>query len=270
VTADFDSVRDLCESRLRDARAGDALPERAALLEAVIASVPRLASLPVPQAVTTLILDEFCFIASADDRALSRCRFGSSRFERLMRIATLSRFPAGQFEWEVSGISRAECLRVGPRALPRLAAFIAFRMRGFGPVFFSHLNPRRPHRSLSELEANKSYYLMAGALARQPHVLGFAACSWFRSPATQRVSPHLSWISRVFVENGGLVVESGRDDPESGALYRSETRRSLYEAGRYTPTRGLAIWPRAAMLAWAAAHPELAGPPSMASQRMAE
>jgi hypothetical protein len=100
---------------------------------------------------------------------------------------------------------------------------------------------------------------MAQALEMQPEVLGFAACSWFRSPATHRVSPHLAWVSTVFVENGGLVAEAGRDDPDSGVLARSATRRALYEAGTFTPTRGLVMWPRASMIAWARRHPELAG-----------
>jgi hypothetical protein len=98
---------------------------------------------------------------------------------------------------------------------------------------------------------------MAKALALQPQVKGFGACSWFRSPGTHRVSPHLAWLSRVFVENGGLVLEAGPDDPNGGVLHRSATRRQLYERGEFKPTKGLVLWPRDAMIAWAAAHPEL-------------
>jgi hypothetical protein len=129
-------------------------------------------------------------------------------------------------------------------------------MRGLGPVFFSHLNARRKNRSLLEEEANVSYYQMARSLELQPAVKGFAASSWFRSPDTHRVSPRLAWLSRVFLENGGLVATAGAVAPDCGVLYRSLTRQRLYESGQFKPTRGLVIWPRNEMIAWANAHPE--------------
>jgi hypothetical protein len=162
------------------------------------------------------------------------------------------------FEWEVSGIPRSYCLQTGITAWPRVAAFVALRMKGFAPVFFSHLGARSIGRSMDEREANRSYYRMAMALKQQPEVLGFGACSWFRAPSTHRVSPHLAWLSNVFRENGGIVVDAGPDDPNGGVLYRSATRRALYESGKWKPRRGLVMWPRAAMLAWAKRHPELA------------
>jgi hypothetical protein len=248
-------ARQLCEQRLRD---GNLPADRRALLDAAIANAPQLPNLPVPESVKALIAEELSFMALADaDTFRAHCARGD-RYERLRRIATLQRFPAGQFEWEVSGISRRDVVGVGLRALPRVLWFIARQLGGLGPVFFSHLNPRRPHRSLLELEANRSYYRMARALELQPHVRGFGACSWFRSPATHRVSPHLAWLSAVVVDNGGLVVESGPERADSGVLARSSTRRALYETGRFKPTRGLVIWPRDAMIAWARRHPELA------------
>jgi hypothetical protein len=246
-------VRLECERRLADPRI-DAT--RRALLEAAIANAPAAASLPVAPPVLNLLADELRFIATADEASFARQAASAARLERLRHLATLKRFPAGQFEWEVSGIPRGYIARVGIAAMPRVLWFAARRMRGLAPVFFSHLNPRRRQRSLSELEANRSYHRMAQPLERQPQVRGFAACSWFRSPATHRVSPHLAWVSRVFLEHGGLVVEAGRDDPDSGVLARSATRRALYEAGRFVPTRGLVMWPRDAMIAWARSHPE--------------
>jgi hypothetical protein len=252
--AALDDVRDACKRRLRD---GTLPANRRALVDAVLASLDRVPALAVPASVKRLIADEFGFIANADEDAFARHVSGKARYERLVKIASLHRFPAGQFEWERSGISRSDVVRVGATALPRVGWFIARHMGGLKPVFFSHLNPRRTQRSLSEAEANHSYYRMARAMELQPDVLGFAACSWFRSPGTHRVSPHLAWTSSVFLENGGIVVEAGRDDPDSGVLARSATRRALYDAGRFTPTRGLVMWPRAAMIAWAHEHPEL-------------
>jgi hypothetical protein len=248
----IDEVRELCRARLRDA----ALDEGwRTLVRSAADSLERVSDLPVPVDVVRLICAEFSFIATADDAARAKAHPATPRYERLAAIAALRRFPAGQFEWEISGLSRSDCIRTG-RSLPRVAWFVARRMGGLRPVFFSHLNPRRAQVSLSEHEANRSYHRMARALEQQPEIIGFAACSWFRSPGTHRVSPHLSWLSRVFEENGGLVVEAGKTTADCGVLHRSETRRAAYAAGTFVPTRGLVMWPRAAMIAWARAHPE--------------
>jgi hypothetical protein len=237
--------------------AADASLERFLIVAAALDALPRVATLPVADAVKIRLLDEFHFYAAAPQDSRRHFEMNRATFVAMAKTATLRRFPAGQFDWEVSGISRRYLLAVRPHQLPATLAFATFRMRGIQPVFFSHLNWRRAEVSLREEEANRSYYRMARSLERQPHIKGFAACSWFRSPETHRVSPHLAWLSRVFVENGGFVIEAGAENPEGGVLHRSERRRQLYRSGDFRPTRGLVMWPRAAMLEWARQHPEL-------------
>jgi hypothetical protein len=230
--------------------------ERFLLIRSAIESLRALPSLPVTDFVRAALYDEFRFFACPDDVLDSGLDVNRSRFIAMCKTATLRRFPAGQFDWEITGIARSHVLRVRPVELPRVAYFLATRMKGLAPVFFSHLNARRKNRSLLEDEANKSYYQMAKSLELQPAVKGFAASSWFRSPDTHRVSPHLAWLSDVFLENGGLVVTAGPVDPDCGVLSRSSTRQRLYESGQFKPTRGLVIWPRKEMIAWANGHPE--------------
>jgi hypothetical protein len=64
-------------------------------------------------------------------------------------------------------------------------------------------------------------------------------------------------MNAVFLNNDGGVVPLGSVDPDSGVLHRSPERRQAYEAGTFRPTEALVVWPRAAMLAWAAGHEEL-------------
>lgn len=260
VTEDRSSLvplQQLKDEIARQQPADAPLFQRLVLLNAALEHLPTVQSLPVPESVKQFFYDEFGFFASEPGAAAARFAFGNAAFGAMCKIATLRRFPAGQFHWEISGVRRSDVLAVPPRHLPATLAFVAARMRGFGPVFFSHLNWRRPHRSLLEDEAIRSYFRMAKAIELQPEMKGFAACSWFRSPGTHAVSPHLAWLSRVFLDNGGFVVEAGPDDPTGGVLHRSKTRQRLFEAGAFKPTKGLVMWPRKAMIAWAAAHPEL-------------
>jgi hypothetical protein len=248
--------------RLRDAAVREGFPdterrfERFLLLTAALDTLPRLPQVPVNEDVKALICDEFRFYASPPGEHAARFDIGSASFTAMCKTATLRRFPAGQFDWEVGGIRRSDIAHVSPARLVQTVTFAAFRMRALQPVFFSHLNWRRANRSLLESEANRSYYRMAQSMRFQPAIRGFAACSWFRSPGVHRVSPNLAWLSRVFLENGGYVVEAGPDSPDGGVLHRSRTRRALYDAGKFRPTKGLVMWPRDAMIAWAAAHPE--------------
>jgi hypothetical protein len=134
-------------------------------------------------------------------------------------------------------------------------------MRGFAPAFFIHLAFHGQKRgALLERDSNRAYYRMAQAMSRQPHVKGLVASSWLHSPDTMTASPHLTGLNRVFLENRALVTTMGPANPESGVFYRSPERRRLFDEGRFTPTTGLVLWPRADMLAWARAHPELAEP----------
>lgn len=231
--------------------------ERLLLIRSALASLSALPDLPIDEDVKRLMCEEFCFFAS-EQVDTEQFAVGGQRFVGMCKTASLRRFRAGLFDWEVSGVSRSYIAQVSPRHLAQTLAFVVRRMRGLGPVFFSHLNPRRATPSLREDDANRSYYRMARSLELQPSIRGFAACSWFRSPGTHRVSPHLAWLSQVFRDNGGLVVESGLAEADCGVLSRSETRRRLYESGKFTPTRGLVLWPRDAMIAWAANHPEWA------------
>jgi hypothetical protein len=250
-------------ARLRDA-AGPEDPENARpferflLLTAAMDTLARIRLVPVSDDVKALMCDEFRFYASHPGEHASRFEIGSASFTAMCKTATLRRFPAGQFDWEVGGIRRSDIAHVSPARIVQTIAFAGLRMRGLKPVFFSHLNWRRGNRSLLETEANRSYYRMAQSMRLQPEIRGFAACSWFRSPGVHRVSPNLAWLSRVFLDNGGFVVEAGPDSAEGGVLHRSKTRRALYDAGKFKPTNGLVMWPRDAVIAWADAHPEFA------------
>lgn len=231
--------------------------ERVLLITAALDSLSRLSSVPVCDGVKALFCEEVGSWTRLDADAADEFTAGTGRFEAACKTASLRRFPAGQFDWEPGGLPLSYLLRVTPRSLPRALYVAAVRLGGRAPIFFAHLGYQRRGEPLSEVEANRSYHRMARSLEHQPAVKGFVASSWLRSPDTGRVSPRLRWLNRVFEENGGFVAVMGPADPESGVLLRSETRRRLYERGEFKPTTGLVMWPRDAMIRWAAAHPEL-------------
>jgi hypothetical protein len=153
--------------------------------------------------------------------------------------------------FEVSGLQRSVLLRVRWPDWPRMMRGVR-ALGGFRPALVPHLAFRKRQIVLSEREHYRSLFQMVQTLELQPRLLGFVAEAWFYSPDTPSVSPHLAWTQRLFETWGGTVVRSGNADEASGVFEQSRARRESAEKGKFQPTLGLVIWPRAAMQRWAA------------------
>jgi hypothetical protein len=229
--------------------------ERFVLAHTTRQSLNRLASEPVAPSVKEL----WCDALSRHTDARATVRVTDQRFLALCKIASLRRFPAGQFDWEPSGLPRSWVPRVRPlSALVDVLSLLAVRWRGFRPAFYVHVTVTRPVHALIEREAEKAYYRIAKSMELQPDIKGMITSAWFHSPDTFGITPHLAWLNRVFLENGALVSTMGSASADCGVFHRSPERQRAYEEGRFKPTLGLIIWPRPEMAAWAARHPELA------------
>jgi hypothetical protein len=227
----------------------------ALLLAASLHAIPQVPVLPVGDLVKKLFLDEFGFYAAPPDEWRARCRFSDVRFQEMGRIATLQRFPAGQYHWEMAAFPRSWLPKVARQWRAWTRAFVP--MRGFGPLFELHLNDRRKNRILLlESETNLSCYRAAQSLELQPGVKGIMTMSWLYCASTAAATPHLAWMRRLFLDAGAAIVDLGEAPPDSGFLVGSAERRKLYEQGRYRPRTSCVLWPRARVLEWAKQHPE--------------
>jgi hypothetical protein len=232
--------------------------ERFLLLRAAERVLGSIVDLPVACSVKTLFCEEFEFFAAPDKRRAPLLTLGTPTFSASCELVSLRRFPAGQLHWNVSGLPRRMLARIPVRDLPRTLRFVATKMKGFSPTFFSHVNGLRRNRFVwLEEESNRAYARMAESLHYQPRILGLVTMSWFHDPGISEVSPHLAWTNRVILENGGLVVSAGLASVSEGAIENNRERQVAYEKREYSPRLGLVLWPRDAMLGWLARHPEL-------------
>jgi hypothetical protein len=233
---------------------GDArgvLFERYVLLVAAAERVADLPVQPVPNDVAQLLLTELTWMTAPRDSELKWFEAGSYIFSALCKLVTLRRFPAGALHFEVSGLPRSALLRARGLDRVRLAGAV-MRMGGFAPTIVPHNPFRNAPLVMLERQQHAAFYRFAVAMERQPAIRGFTAQSWFHAPDVAKVSPHLAWVNKVFHEWGGVVVDAGPAAANSGVFERGETRRRLVEAGSYKPRLGLVVWPRRAMLQWAA------------------
>jgi hypothetical protein len=204
-----------------------------------------------------LTCNEIATLVEGDPGVSGMLPASGVRFREFAKIVTGRRFAAGIFHWEECGLRRSWLVKVPPRHWAECGRMLR-KMGGLGPMMFPHVNPRRTSPSLEEPGISVSFAVLAESIERRPDLRGFAAASWLRSPDTHRVSPRLAALNAPILAHGGFVTTVGRASADCGVFAHSRTRKRLYEEGAFTPTIGLVLWPRADMLKWWRAHPELA------------
>jgi hypothetical protein len=247
-------VARLCASIPSDP--GQNAVERTLLILASQHAIAQMPGLAVSDSVKGLFADEFQFFANPPAAWVEHFQVNDVRYREMARIATLRRFPAGQFHWEVAAFPRSWVAKT--RQPWKVFAYVVGRMGGFAPLFEIHLNARRKNRLvLLEKEANVSYYRVARAIEKQPAVRGLlVAGSWLYCESTAQVTPHLAWLRQTPQSGGALLADVGPAPPDSGFMRGSEERRKLYEQGVYRPTLTCVLWSRKALIDWANQHPE--------------
>jgi hypothetical protein len=232
--------------------------ERALLRCAAADFEPRIASLPIHESVRNLLRGEYRFYTGPSQG--TPLETGSYLFVTGCKTISLRRFPAGPMDWEISGFPRSWLLKVAFLDLPRLAWFLAAGMRGFRPAFFIHVARRPKNRwLLIEKEVLRGYHRMACSLQLQPSIKGILTGAWFHDPAALAENPHLAWLNRPYLEEGGMIVTAGPAAADAGFLEHNMARKQQFESGRLQYQIGVALWPRRAALDWARRHPELEG-----------
>jgi len=255
VTSDPHSTASL-ESAAASLPADSSTFGRWLLLQAAFVGMKQLPDIPVFAEVKNAWAEEVLFFAQAATSWLPAFALSHVRFREMARIVTWRRFPAGQFHWEVSGLPRSTFWKIPAGDVPRVAWYWLASLRGFAPLWETHINDRRRNRlTLTEPEGLKSYYRMARSLEMQKDVKGLVTFGWLYCSSTGQVTPRLAWLREFFLHHGGVITSTGFAPGNAGFLVGSEERRRLYEEGRYRPAMTCVLWSRDAILRWASQFP---------------
>lgn len=247
-----------------------------AALSALPVAATRFMQAPVPLSVKRLYAAMIRDIATRAKHWEAHFDVEGSRFHDVAHLVSLRRYPAGEVGFEIGKrFSIFLSLRLHPLDWPGFAAVAVPTLgRTLGPVCSLHFNYARQNwLVLPQSEFERSLWRIAKAMELHPEVKALTSVSWFHSPLLGQVFPRLSWMRDVFVNGGAYTVDLGPGS-KSDICYNSVKRCQLYEAGEFCPRQTLMIWPRHALLSWAASHPELASdgesaisPPSPAAKR---
>jgi CheY-like chemotaxis protein len=159
--------------------------------------------------------------------------------------------PLGTWHGDVHDLHLGALLRVRPGDMLRFAKVMAWPTRCAGPVLRLYLPPQ-PHRHVTAEDYVSAHFIVAELMRANPRLRGLFQSTWYLDPKVAEISPHLAFLSRFAKAYGSIIGKVGSDDEVvREATWKSGTRRRLYEAGSYRPTRYYRLWPRDLLLKWA-------------------
>ncbi len=167
-------------------------------------------------------------------------------------VLSLALFKTGGVKYS-SKRPRGSMQRTGLSKFFKEKSLLFFDILGFRPFFDMHTDTHDPDL-MSDFNAEgwiRFYKRCADILKSNTYIGGVRGTSWFFDPKIKEVSPRLSYLQDIVLENGGRSFYIGpSDDAVKDATLKSKTRRKLYEEGKYFPTRYMLIWPRKSLIKW--------------------
>lgn len=188
-------------------------------------------------------------VEESDERYGNRTE---SYLDRDLRMAEGLTVPAGAQVIDLRAwLSRSFYRYQGPTTNLQRAAFVFLRLGGLGPLLRIHTDTR----NLLDFNAagwNACYARIADLMHVMPEVKGMVGTSWFYDPQLSDISPNLRYLRAVPTESGAFLRIDGPGEIHTQrAITRSQTRKKLYEEGRYLPICATLVWRRKRLLAWA-------------------
>jgi len=225
----------------------------AALLADLIARAPeRLSQFPVPQSILPHFIHEFSRILEELEARPDAARgFEDDVFLKDLGICRLEVYPCvAQVVDKNSGLSRAVVASQFLRAPAKLITLGLRTRLAYRP--FLEIHTHTPMLAGFTPEGwDACYVLVADLLKACPGYVGLVGGSWFYDPELDHVSPRLSYLRERPVDGGAFLLRVGPSAIDiANATATSESRRKLYESGKYQPAKWLMVWPRGRLLKW--------------------
>jgi hypothetical protein len=213
----------------------------------------RIAELRVPDSILSLLAVSFQRILAQLENAEKHFYLHSNElFCKDLALCRLKLLPCGSELVDVySGVPRSTLFRNGFQQLVCATRYFLNKGSGFRPWYESHWD-RRLIRSFTPKGYDQCYLRIAELLELNPEIKGMMGSSWWFDPALEPVSPNLTFLRQVPLDNGAQLFRVGSNSAATqAAIHLSAERKRLYDSGSYRPTNYLLAWARKDMLEWA-------------------
>jgi hypothetical protein len=207
----------------------------------------------VPNSILSLLAVSFQRILAQLESAEKHFHlYSNDLFRKDLALCRLKLLPCGSELVDVySGVPRSILFRNIFQQFVCSTRFFLNKSSGFRPWFESHWD-RRLIRSFTPQGYDQCYLRIAELLELNPEIKGMMGSSWWFDPALEAISPNLSFLRQVPLDNGARLFRVGTSATATqDAIHLCAERRRLYDSGDYFPTIYLLAWTRQDMLAWA-------------------
>lgn len=180
--------------------------------------------------------------------------YDNDKFLKDLAVCTKCLIPAGACKINVDRLSKKFLFKKGIKQFIKGLFYVFFNLGGFKPIYVMHTDSHDPSSigDYTEEGLTRFFLRVAELLKIKTEIKGICCTGWLNDPKLSEVSPRLAYARRIFTDNGGIIFYIGpSENAVRSALTKSETRRKLYQEGKYIPTDYLAIWSRKKLLKWA-------------------
>ena len=180
--------------------------------------------------------------------------YPDDKFLKELGVCSLRLIPAGVQKISLSSLPVNFLFKDVRSQFIEALKFLIFDLKGVNPLYSMHTDSHDPHL-MAEFNAQgwKVFLLRcADILKMNPQVKGAFGISWFIDPQLEKISPKLCYVRHLVYQSGGKIfylapaVSSIQD-----AVYKSPTRKQLYERGKYIPKEYIGMWSRRSLISWA-------------------
>ena len=99
---------------------------------------------------------------------------------------------------------------------------------------------------------DRCYLRVAELLEQKKDITGMVGTSWFYDPQLLEISPRIAYLQKRPFERGAFFLRHGTQRSDVvNAIKTSETRRRMYQDGKYIPVCYSMLWPRNELISWA-------------------
>ncbi len=181
---------------------------------------------------------------------------GNDAFLKDIRIASGLSVPCGAQDVDlISTISRLSGLKAAIR-WGQFAIGSRILVEG-GPPWYSIHTDQRYTDEFNEAGWDRCYRRIAALLAGDPKIKGMVGTSWFYDPQILTVSPRLAYLQINPTKRGAILLRHGPGAIHTyRATLKSESRKKLFDEGKYVPICYSLVWPRSPLMEWATSEPE--------------
>ncbi len=223
---------------------------RLVIIQSIIKTIAKRLVVPLPNTLAVNQLRHFERMVGGKNMGDDWLDIDNDLFQKEFGLASERLFAAGsQLLDKNCGIPRSIVFKDGIVKSPKKLWFFS-GLLGFKPLIQIHTHTFNLDK-FNEEGWNECYFGCVELYQVFPQLLGVFGSSWFYDPVVADISPRLKYLQRI-PESGGakFFYYSSGGSAVGLATSTSESRKKMFDEGKYSPKSYMMVWGRQSQVEW--------------------